>query len=44
MTNWRGSWAVGGSRGSWVWVWVKVEGMKKVVGIKKKNKKIKLKN
>ena len=32
LTKCRGSWVVGNSRGSWVWVWVKVVGNK----IKKK--------
>ena len=27
LTNGRGSWVVGKSRGSWVWVWVKVVGV-----------------
>ena len=28
LTKCRGSWVVGNSRGSWVWVWVKVVGNK----------------
>ena len=35
MTNCRGSWVVGGGRGSWVWVWVKVVGIKKSRGYQK---------
>ena len=27
LSNGRGSWVVGTSRGSWVWVWVKVVGV-----------------
>ena len=27
LPNGRGSWVVGTSRGSWVWVWVKVVGV-----------------
>ena len=27
LSNGRGSWVMGTSRGSWVWVWVKVVGV-----------------
>ena len=27
LSNGRGSWVMGTSRGSWVWVWVKVAGV-----------------
>ena len=37
MTSCRGSWVVGGSRGLWVWVWVKVLGNSR--GYQKKEKK-----
>ena len=39
MTNSRGSWVVGESRGPWVWVWVKVVGE---IKFKKHYKKLKM--